>query len=134
MGEAERVDLELEAADPAGANFTAWFGRTRRVAEAHYAVGLDPVCEPLPREAVEGVFASDGSLRDAVQALGGSGADVHRTARAVHAGFAAVRRLESWMVDDATLSGVMTPVLEGVGLSWPPPDRGIAGACQPLAR
>ena len=123
--EAERVDLELAASDPAGANFTAWFGRTRQVAEAHYAVGLDPVCEPLPREAVEGVLASDGSLRGAVQALGGSGADVHRTARAVHAGFAAVRRLESWMVDDATLSGVMTPVLEGVGLSWPPPDRGI---------
>ena len=123
--EAERVDLGLEVADPAGANFTAWFGRTRRVAEAHYAAGLDPVCEPLPREAVEGVLASDGSLRAAVQALGGSGADVHRTARAVHAGFAAVRRLESWMVDDATLSGVMTPVLEGVGLSWPPPDRGI---------
>ena len=122
--ELERDGLELEAADAGGANFGAWFERTRRVAEAHYAAGLDPVCEPLPRQAVEAVLGSDGSLRGAVRALGGAAADVHRTARAAHAGFAAVRRLDSWLVDDATLSGVMGSVFEGAGLSWPPADRG----------
>ena len=123
--ELEREGLGLEALDRGGANFGAWFARTRGVAEAHYAVGLDPVCEPLPREAVEAVLASGGSLRGAVRALGGAGSDVHRTARAAHAGFAAVRRLDSWLVDEATLSGVMSPVLEGAGLSWPPADRAV---------
>ena len=59
---AEREGLGLEALDPGGANFGAWFGRTRAVAEVHYAVGLDPVRDPLPRAAVEAVLACGGPL------------------------------------------------------------------------
>ena len=120
----ERECLGLEGLDPGGANFEAWFERTRAVAEVHYAVGLDPLRDQLPTSAVEAVLASGGSLAEGVRAVGGVGEGCHRTARAVHGGFAVVRRLDSWMVaDEATLAGVMAPVLERAGASWPPADR-----------
>ncbi len=122
--EAARDGLDLAALDPAGANFEAWFARTRSVAQVHYAVGLDPVSEPLPTEAVEAVLAAGGSLKAGVQAVGGRGERCHEVARAVQAAFGVVRRLDEWMVaDEAALAGVMGPVLERAGLRWPPPDR-----------
>ena len=121
---AEREGLGLEAHDPGGANFNAWFGRTRAVAEVHYAVGLDPVREPLPRPAVEAVLACGGSLPEGVRAVGGAGRDCHRVARAVQAGCAAVRRLDEWMTaDPRTVAGVMAPILARAGASWPLADR-----------
>ncbi len=123
--DADRADLDLEGIDSGGANFTEWFGRTRYVAQAHYAVGLDPLVQPLPRAAVEGVLVRSGSLDRAVEFLGASvrpGA-AHATARAVHAGFGAIRRLDGWLVDEAATARVMGPVLERAGLSWPPPGR-----------
>ena len=102
----ERECLGLEGLDRGGANFEAWFERTRAVAEVHYAVGLDPLRDPLPTSAVEAVLASGGSLAERVRAVGGAGEDCHRTARAVHRGFAVVRRLDSWMLaDEAALAG-----------------------------
>lgn len=122
--EAEREGLGLEALDPASANFGAWFGRTRAVAEVHYAVGLDPVRDPLPRAAVEAVLACGGSLPEGVRAVGGAGRDCYRVARAVQAGCAAVRRLDAWMTaDPRTVAGVMAPVLARAGSSWPLADR-----------
>ena len=121
---AEREGLGLEALDPGGANFGAWFGRTRAVAEVHYAVGLDPVREPLPRAAVEAVLACGGSLPEGVRAVGGAGRDCHRVARAVQAGCAALRRLDAWMTaDPGTVAGVMAPILAHAGSSWPAADR-----------
>ncbi len=122
----EREGLGLEELDPGGANFEAWFEQTRAVAQVHYAVGLDPLRDPLPTSAVEAVLASGGSLADGVRAVGGAGEGCHRTARAVHGGFAVVRRLESWMVaDEAALARVMAPVLEHAGARWPPADRAL---------
>ena len=120
----ERDGLGLEALDPGGANFGAWFRRTRAVAEVHYAVGLDPVRDPLPRAAVEAVLACGGPLPDRVRAVGGAGRDCYRVARAVQAGFAAVRRLDAWMAaDPGTVAGVMAPILARAGTSWPAADR-----------
>ena len=122
--EADRDGLGLAGLDPAGANFEAWFARTRLVAQAHYAVGLDPVSEPLPTEAVEAVLAAGGSLKAGVRAVGGRGERCHEVARAVQAACGVVRRMDAWMVaDEAALAGVMGPVLERAGLCWPPPDR-----------
>ena len=131
---AEREGLGLEALDPGGANFGAWFGRTRAVAEVHYAVGLDPVREPLPRAAVEAVLACGGSLAEGVGAVGGAGRDCHRVARAVQAGCAVVRRLDAWMAaDPGTVSGAMSPILARAGSSWPPPDRAAVLERHPIA-
>ncbi len=122
--EAARDGLGLAGLDPAGANFEAWFARTRSVAQVHYAVGLDPVGEPLPTEAVEAVLAAGGSLEAGVRAVGGRGERCHEVARAVQAACGVVRRLDGWMVaGEAALAGVMGPVLERAELSWPPPDR-----------
>ena len=122
--EAARDGLELAKLDPGGANFEAWFARTRLVAQVHYAVGLDPIREPLPTQAVEAVLAAGGSLEAGVQAVGGRGERCHEVARAVQAACGVVRRLDGWMVaDEAALAGVMGPVLERAKLSWPPPDR-----------
>ena len=122
--EAARDGLGLAGLDPAGANFEAWFARTRAVAEVHYAVGLDPVGEPLPTGAVEAVLAAGGPLEAGVRAVGGRGDRCHEAARAVQAACGVVRRLDAWVVaDEAALAGVMGPVLERAGLSWPPPDR-----------
>ena len=122
--EADRDGLGLPGLDPAGANFEAWFARTRSVAKVHYAVGLDPVREPLPTDAVEAVLAAGGSLGAGVRAVGGLGDRCHEVARGVQAACGVVRRLDAWMVaDEAALAGVMGPVVERAGLSWPPPDR-----------
>ena len=122
--EADRDGLGLPRLDPAGANFEAWFTRTRSVAEVHYAVGLDPVREPLPTGAVEAVLAAGGLLGAGVRAVGGRGERCHEVARAVQAACGVVRRLDAWMVaDEAALGGVMGSVLERAGLSWPPSDR-----------
>ena len=130
---AEREGLDLDALDPGGANFGAWFGRTRAVAEVHYAVGLDPVREPLPRTAVEAVLACDGSLPEGVRALGGAGRDCYRVARAVQAGYAAVRRLDAWMAaDPGTVAGVMGPILARAGSSWPAADRAVVLEQHPI--
>ena len=73
---------------------------------------------------MEAVLASGGPLEAGVRAVGGRGGNCHRVARAVQAACGVVRRLEAWMVaDEAALAGVMGPVLERAGLSWPPPDR-----------
>ena len=131
---AEREGLGLEALDPGGANFGAWFGRTRAVAEVHYAVGLDPVRDPLPRAAVEAVLACGGSLPEGVQAVGGAGRDCYRVARAVQSGCAAVRRLDAWMTaDPGTVSGVMAPILARAGSSWPSADRAAVLERHPIA-
>ena len=131
---AEREGLGLEALDPGGANFGAWFGRTRAVAEVHYAVGLDPVREPLPRAAVEAVLACGGSLQEGVGAVGGAGRDCHRVARAVQAGCAAVRRLDAWMAaDPGTVAGVMAPILARAGSAWPVADRAAVLERHPVA-
>ena len=121
---AAREGLGLEALDPGGANFGAWFGRTRAVAQVHYAVGLDPIRDPLPRAAVEAVLACGGSLQAKVQTVGGAGRDCHRVARGVQSGFAAVRRMDAWMTaDPGTVAGVMAPILARAGTSWPAADR-----------
>ena len=131
---AAREGLGLEALDPGGANFGAWFGRTRAVAEVHYAVGLDPIRDPLPRAAVEAVLACGGSLQAKVQAAGGAGRDCHRVARAVQAGFAAVRRMDAWMTaDPGTVAGVMAPILARAGTSWPAADRAAVLERHPIA-
>ena len=131
---AGREGLGLESLDPGGANFGAWFRRTRAVAEVHYAVGLDPVREPLPRAAVEAVLACGGPLPEGVRAVGGAGRDCHRVARAVQAGFSAVRRLDSWMTAaPRTVAGVMAPILARAGSSWPAPDRAAVLERYPLA-
>ena len=130
----EREGLGLEALDPGGANFGAWFGRTRAVAEVHYAVGLDPIREPLPRAAVEAVLSCGGQLQECVRAVGGAGRDCHRVARAVQAGCAAVRRLDAWMTaDPGTVAGVMAPILARAGSSWPAADRAAVLERHPIA-
>ena len=131
--EADRDGLGLEGLDPAGASLEGWFATTRSVAQVHYAVGLDPVSEPLPTVAVEAVLAAGGGLQSGVQAVGGRGDRCHEVARAVQAACALVRRLDGWMVaDEAALAGVMGPVLERAGLSWPPPDRArVVGRWRP---
>ncbi len=132
--EAGGEGLGLKSFDPGGANFAAWFRRTRTVAEVHYAVGLDPVREPLPRAAVEAVLACGGPLSEGVRAVGGAGRDCYRVARAVQAGFAAVRRLDAWMAaDPGTVAGVMAPILARAGTSWPAADRAAVLGRHPLA-
>ena len=131
---AAREGLGLEVLDPGGANFGAWFERTRAVAQVHYAVGLDPVRDPLPRPAVEAVLACDGSLADKVRAVGGAGRDCHRVARAVQSGFAAIRRLDEWMAaDPRTVAGMMAPILVRANSSWPLADRAAVLERYPLA-
>ena len=130
----EREGLGLEALDPGGANFDAWFERTRAVAQVHYAVGLDPVRDPLPRAAVEEVLSCDGSLAERVRVVGGAGHDCHRVARAVQSGFAAIRRLDEWMAaDPRTVAGMMAPILVRAGSSWPLADRAAVLERYPIA-
>lgn len=124
--EAERDRLGVSGVpDAEGDRLTAWFERSRFVAQAHYAVGLDPVSQVLPREDVDRVVEEFPSLNGAVAALGvpvGVPAP-HVVARAAREGFGAVRALDPWLVDQGTVGRVMGEALERVGGRWPVPGR-----------
>ena len=124
--EAERERLgAVGVPDVEGERLTAWFARSRFVAQAHYAVGLDPVSQVLPQEDIDRVVETFPSLNAAVGALGvrvGVPAP-HVLARAVREGFGAVRALDPWLVDQGTVGRVMGEALERVGGRWPVPGR-----------
>ena len=124
--EAEREGLGMAGVpDVEGERLTAWFERSRFVAQAHYAVGLDPVSQVLPQEDIDRVVEAFPSLNGAVVALGvpvGVPAP-HVLARAVREGFGAVRALDPWLVDQGTVGRAMGGALERVGGRWPVPGR-----------
>ena len=124
--EAERDRLGAEGVpDAEGERLAAWFARSRFVAQAHYAVGLDPVSQVLPREDVDRVVGEFPSLNGAVAALGAPvGVPApHVVARAVREGFGTVRALDPWLVDQGTVGRVMSEALERVGGRWPVAGR-----------
>ena len=124
--EAQRERIGAEGVpDVEGERLAAWFVRSRFVAQAHYAVGLDPTSQVLPQEDIDRVVEAFPSLNGAVGALGvpvGVPAP-HVLARAVREGFGAVRALDPWLVDQGTVARVMDEALERVGGRWPVPGR-----------
>ncbi|MCY4506443.1 MAG: hypothetical protein OXG35_05730 [Acidobacteria bacterium] len=124
--EAGRERLGVEGIpDVEGGRLTAWFERSRFVAQAHYAVGLDPVSQVLPQEDIDRVVEAFPSLNGAVGALGVPVGvpGPHVVARSVREGFGAVRALDPWLVDQGTVGRVMGEALERVGGRWPVPGR-----------